>query len=145
MLVELFFIFTVITGVASQYDPGVMQGVIRTRQAGRTSYNLPQDLPNVDGYVATAECNEIGHIKYIRPIGQDKWETFLVVDCAAPPAYRWMKGGTRIDGEWYPILVEVDAETVKRWGAPYKRAVLIEVRGILHIPNTSWDTWDKID
>lgn len=98
-----------VIGGASQYAPGVMEDVIKTRQAGRTSYHLPKYLPTVDGYVARPYPHEIGTIIYLRPVGSEEWESFLVVDCGgvADGGRDWMlRNG---------ILVEVDAETAERW------------------------------
>lgn len=98
----------IISGWASQYAPGVMERVIAVRQVpGRTAHDLPIDLPQVDGYVATADCNEIGTILWLRPIGQEQWESFLVADCAGADSYGWMVNNN--------ILVEVDYETAVRW------------------------------
>lgn len=95
----------VVTGVASQYAPGVMDEVISTRQR---MGQLPQDIPEVDGFVARPLCSEIGEIVYLRPVGQSEWEKFLVVDCGCPVGYAWMVNNG--------VLVEVDYETAARWG-----------------------------
>jgi len=119
----------ILTGVASQYAPGVMVGVIRARQAGLTSHDLPERLPDVDGYVAARDCADIGKIVFLRPVGR-AWERFLVVDCAGRydrqgpddtrSGYQWM-----VDGG---VLVEVDALTAHRWGA-VGRSVDVEMIG----------------
>ena len=103
-------LFVVVTGIASQYAPGVMQEVIAVRQAGRTSYSLPANLPDVDGYIALLEPDLIGQIVYVRPVGTHPWRSMLVVDCAghADGGHRWMlRNG---------IIAEVDHQTAKAWG-----------------------------
>lgn len=97
-------ILLLVSGIASQYDPGVMGGVVNVRQRRG---DIPEDLPDVDGYVARPLCSEIGDIVYLRPEGQVEWERFLVVDCGCPIGYAWM---TRNN-----VLVEVDYETAVRW------------------------------
>ncbi len=108
----------VLSGTASQYAPGVMEANIRTRQAGRTAYHLPKNIPPVDGYLALAEGEYIGQIVFARPYGEGNWESFLVADCAsksdrqsktdARSGYQWMKTSG--------IIAEVDAKTGSRWG-----------------------------
>jgi len=95
-------------GWASQYGKGVMQRVIRVRQAGRTSRSLPMDLPQVDGYAAALSADAIGQIWYIQPEGHSHWERILIVDCGgADGGASWMARNN--------ILVEVDYETAERW------------------------------
>ena len=107
-------VFTILIGVASQYDPGVMDQVIKYQQAKGA---IPEDLERYDGFVATPDCN-IGNVIVARPVGSAEWESFLVVDCAGGDgAYTWM---TRNN-----ILVEVDYETAKRWST-VGRAISIE-------------------
>lgn len=99
----------ILSGIASQYAPGVMESVISVRQSGMTAANLPGNLPDVDGFVAVKDCDRIGEILWLRPQGQRRWESFLVVDCANPAdgADLWMERNN--------ILVEVDHNTAKRW------------------------------
>ena len=96
------------TGTASQYAPGIMQTVIRTRQAGLAARgNIPEVLPEVDGFIAVDDCRAIGDVWFIEYKG--KSESFLVVDCAGDLSTRqWMQR--------YHISVEVDYETAVRWG-----------------------------
>jgi len=108
----------VLSGTASQYAPEVMEGTIRVRQAGRTDFDLPEELPPVDGFVALAEEEHIGRIVFARPYGKGRWESFLVTDCASKndkqsktdkrSGYTWMKTSG--------IVAEVDHETATRWG-----------------------------
>lgn len=49
MLTQLVTVIVIVaSGIASQYAPGVMEGVIVTRQAGLTAHTLPDPLPDVD-------------------------------------------------------------------------------------------------
>ena len=100
----------ILSGIASQYAPGVMEGVVAVRQSGATVADLPHDLPDVDGFVAVKDCDDIGEVIWLRPAGADEWESFLVADCANPAdgADLWM--------ERNGILVEVDYNTAVRWG-----------------------------
>jgi len=95
-----------LSGVASQYAPGVMQTVIANRQAGLTEMTLPADLPETDGYIAVESCANIGQIWYVQNPGGE-WESFLVVDCAQEDAATWMRANN--------IILEVDHATAERW------------------------------
>jgi len=116
-------VFTVVaTGVASQYDPGVMERTIRVRQAGRVAMPLPQTLPETDGAIAVLECGRIGETWYFMfPDGTI--ELFLIADCAGDASTRnWMVRNN--------ILAEVDGPTALRHrfvgrGSPVARVELI--------------------
>jgi len=71
-------------GIASQYSDGVMESVVLVRQAGRTAFNLPKELPAVDSYVAVVDCAEIGQTYEIHY--RERIETFLVADCSGSRA-----------------------------------------------------------
>ena len=86
-------------GTASQYGPGVMEKVIRNRQAIKS---LPIHLPPVDGYIAVYDCAHIGSVWRINN------ERFLVADCAGDAHTRWWM-------LWYGIDIEVDYKTAVRW------------------------------
>jgi hypothetical protein len=89
-------------GTASQYGRGVMERVVKTRQAGLTAYNLPATLPVVDGYIAVMNCNDIGQVWSVNG------EKMLASDCAGSQATRnWMA--------WNNIPIEVDYLTALRW------------------------------
>jgi len=75
-------IATLLSGWASQYSEGVMDRVVRVRQAGRTAMDLPAVLPAVDGFVAMKDCAMVGEIVFIRPKGESHWDSFLVADCS---------------------------------------------------------------
>ena len=107
-----------VIGFASQYAIGPMQTNIRIRQArpSRTSYDLPIDLPDVDGYVASQDCDDIGSVVWLRPHGAQPFESFLVADCASKTSgsphpgessYVWMVRNN--------ILYEIDGHTARRW------------------------------
>jgi len=95
------------SGIASQYDPGIMDMVLNTHYAGLTSYMPPQDLLQYDGFVAMESCDELGNEYWIRP-ENGQWELFLVVDCSGhAETSHWMKSNN--------ILAEVDYKTAVRW------------------------------
>lgn len=96
-------------GIASQYAPGVMERTIAVRQQGHTAYTVPSDLSRYDGFIAMESCSQLGNEYYLRPVGTEKWELFLVVDCSGHNSTsNWMKRNN--------IIVEVDYNTAKRWG-----------------------------
>jgi len=105
----------VVTGFASQYAPRVMSTVIANRQSGRTRVGLPQELPDVHGYIAVLSCDDVGKIYYLRPAGCEDcgWERFLAADCAgvSDGGYAWM--------ERNGVPCELDYDTVLRWGERY--------------------------
>lgn len=71
-------------GKMSWYAQGVMDRVIRVRQTpGRTSQELPTPLPDVSGYIAMAECEDVGNIVWVCFDHQVSCEKFLVTDCAS--------------------------------------------------------------
>ncbi len=142
----------VLSGTASQYAPGVMERTIQTRQNGRTAYDLPKNLPPVDGFVALAEAEHIGKIVFLRPYGRGVWEAFLVADCAGKSdrqsptdsrsGYLWMKTSG--------VIAEVDAATGKRWGktnggipirmlVPPKESIVIPRKLGSKLPNHTLD------
>ena len=92
--------------IASHYSQGIMQEVVVNR------HNMGQLSTTHDKFVAVRDCDLIGDVLWLAPIG-DPWEMFVVADCAMPPgtdgAYEWM---TRNN-----IQVEVDYQTALRWGS----------------------------
>ena len=97
----------------SQYSPGTMEAVAAHR--GIES--------GADGYLAVRDCEFIGMNVWLRPLGQEHWEHFVVVDCSMPPgtdgAYEWMTTNN--------IVGEIDYETASRWGV-VGRAARVQVR-----------------
>lgn len=94
------------TGNLSQYAPGVMEHVVRIRQAGLTAKSLPTVLPPVDGFLAVIDCAEIGNTVVVH--AEQKHETFLIADCA----------GDKSTASWMwrnNVIGEIDGETAKRW------------------------------
>jgi hypothetical protein len=107
-LISLILSFIVTTGIASQYDAGVMSNVIHTRQTARVSQALPTNLPDVDGYIAVEECDRVGDIVDLRPSHQEEWESFLIADCSGHQSTsNWMQRNN--------IIAEVDHQTAVRW------------------------------
>lgn len=94
--------------IASHYSPGIMQEVVANRQS---MAQLPEII-NHDQFVAVRDCEHIGEVMWIAPIGYP-WEMFIIADCSRPPgtdgAYEWMTDNN--------ILVEVDFLTAQRWGS----------------------------
>jgi len=104
---------TITIGLVSQYSEGTMERVVRYRQT--VDGRLSRTLPKVDGFIATKNCDEIGHIRFLRQEG-GKWERFLVADCALPNgddgACAWMDG----DNPWnMPVLAEIGYRSAERW------------------------------
>jgi hypothetical protein len=95
--------------LVSQYSPGMMEQVIVNRQTGNAWVSLPQVLPLTDGYIAVKDCAELGNIWWAQNPVNEQWESFLIVDCAAPNdgTIEWM--------DRYSIAFEVDYETAVRW------------------------------
>jgi len=124
---------TIESGWASQYAPGRMLEVVRNRQRGCCGrYSLPAVLPDVDGFIAVAEREDIGRLFYLRPVGGE-WELFLAADCAglADGGYSWMKRGN--------ILAEVDYATALRWGT-VGRGIRVEMmRAPVERRGYGWD------
>lgn len=110
-----------IVGTASQYAPGVMRRVITVRQTpGRTAHTLPATLPPVDGFIAVLDCDGVGRIREMRPVGGE-WGLCLVADCAggADGGAAWM----RRNG----IVAEMDYESAVRLGT-VGRGLRVEMR-----------------
>lgn len=108
----------IMMGMASQYAPGVMESVIRTRQAGLTAYTLPADLSQYSVFVAMEDCSMVGDEILIRPVG-GTWERGMITDCSGDAATSaWMiKNG---------IVVEIDGATAARWNT-VGRGIEVEV------------------
>lgn len=106
-----------ISGSISMYNPGRFEEAIANRQAGRTAYDLPLELPEADGYAATLDPALIGSVIWLRPRGQHRWYSFLVADCAGGDG-----AGVRADGrngaEWMQqdgVIAEIDPATWRLW------------------------------
>jgi len=118
------------SGGISQYDLGVMRGVIMVRTGWGQLPSLPEGIEKlsneqfwevveqewgVKGAVALREC-EIGRVIWLRAIGGD-WEPLLCVDCGSKTDSRWQDG---LSGyAWMVtrgVLAEVDGYTALRGG-----------------------------
>lgn len=130
----------IMTGYASQYAPGVMERVIRVRQAGLTAQGLPQDLPKVDGYAAVPNCEDIGNVFEARPIGSREWETFLAVDCGCPQGHRFLMSLLPTNAsQWQQryAAIEVDYQTAVRWDT-VGSGIVIEMRVPVTVTFPGW-------
>ena len=106
-MVNALLLASVVTGVASQYDPGVFESVVRVRQADGS---LPHALPDFDGaYIAVLDCGSVGRQVLVCRGAECRYA--LVADCAgiADGGYAWMVRN-RIAGE-------LDHRTASRLGA----------------------------
>ena len=92
-------------GNFSAYKQGVMQGVVKNRQAWG---QLPEDMSPYNVYLSSGDCAEIGRAKTIT--WQDGTvEQAIVVDCGGGAESRnWMRQNNIIGG--------VDYETAERHG-----------------------------
>lgn len=117
----------VVIGKASQYAPGVMERVVRTRQKWG---QIPQDVSGYAGYVAARDCADIGRVVWLRPCGHGQWQAFLVVDCASK-SDRQSDTDLRSGYEWMlseGVLFELDGETARDWNT-VGRMICIEMLG----------------
>jgi hypothetical protein len=118
----------IVIGFASQYGFGVFERVIRVRQAGRTAYDLPDQLPVTDGYAASQECSQIGNVWWVRTSPGGKWYSILVADCASKSDARVYDG---LSGwQWmtrHNVLVELNPELVLEMGGSIGRMMDVEV------------------
>ena len=100
---NIFIVVLIMSGWGSQYSQRVMERVIAVQQKWG---HLPQNIEGYDGYVAVADCHRIGQTLWARPEGTEKWERFLITDCAgSPETVLWMRN----------VPIEVDHLTAKRW------------------------------
>lgn len=76
-------LFSLWTGWASAYDPGVFQDVMRNHEAGRTEWQ-PQVYPSFDGYTAFPLEEYMGQVIEARSLGCSDWKRLWVVDTANP-------------------------------------------------------------
>ena len=95
--------------IASQYGPGTMEMVVENRQNGNAWVSLPVETPDVDGFIAVQDCENLGDTWYIQNPINGKWESFWIVDCARPGdgSAAWMEENN--------IAMEVDYQSAVRW------------------------------
>lgn len=112
-------------GLASQYDPGVMPGVV----ARRVRWGQLEERGTLRTvYLAGPDCTAIGERLWIRPqnwatglyAARQGWEQAIIADCPGD----W-QAANFLAGLGVPY--EVDGETVARWGYPRGRGVPVEV------------------
>ena len=127
---------TPVTGYASRYAPGVFEGVVAHRFANGWWRNTPpSDWTTVAGYAATTDCNQVGKIVLMRPIGATRWERVLVADCAGNDGYTmdWMLQNN--------IIVELDYTLFTRWADAYGLPLAIEMRPLEEKYDAAWSAW----
>ncbi len=115
----------VMSGVASQYAPGVMNGPIRNRTTGRAAPAIRHDHDRFDGYAAAMYPHQIDQVWRVCPENPAlACRDLLVVDCAGIPdgGLVWMKRNG--------IVMEVDHETAVAWGT-VGRGIRVEVYEIV--------------
>jgi hypothetical protein len=98
----------IISGLASQYRPGIMPEVVANRQAGRTLHSLPSPLPPGTVPVAWPYCEEIGRVIELRIEG-GPWFPAIAADCPGDWVTElWMSRNN--------VLVEFPGELAQREG-----------------------------
>ena len=101
-----------------------MEHVVKVRQLHQDTPYLPMELPETDGYIAVPDCGWVGQVVWLRPLGQERWESFLVADCARPEDQaHWHRQA--LDRR---ILLEIGGRTAARWDTVGCK-VRIQVRG----------------
>lgn len=97
-------VYLILSGIASQYAPGVMENTIKVRQSGKTAYTVTQDISQYQVFVATEDCSMLGKEFYL--IHNNQTLHGLVVDCSGHiETSAWMKHNN--------IVCEVDYNTAK--------------------------------
>jgi len=93
----------IITAIASQYAPGVMEMVVNNR------INWGQLSGNWQGhYVAVESCNRIGEVIWIRRGPEDDWLPVMIADCSGDrETTNWMRRNS--------IYLEIDYQLAKEW------------------------------
>lgn len=87
------------TGYLSQYAKGPTDGTIAYRQSVG---QLPVDMSHIDGVIAVADCDKIGHLAWLS-IDDGPWLLVAAFDCSGSASTTaWMRDN-RILGEasWY--------------------------------------------
>ena len=110
------------TGYVSRSDPGVFEGVVAHRFANGWWRNTPpDDWQTVAGYAATTDCDQVGKVVLMRPVGAETWERVLVGDCVGDvQTLNWM-----LDNN---IVAELDYELFTRWASAYGVPLAVEMR-----------------
>ena len=111
-----------LTGYASRYDPGVFEAVVAHRnEQGWWRNTPPSDWTTVAGYAATTDCDQVGKVVLMRPVGAATWERVLVGDCVGDAqTMDWM-----LDNN---IVAELDYGLFTRWASEYGLPLAVEMR-----------------
>lgn len=109
-------------GYASRYDEGVFEGVVALRfREGWWRNEPPADWHAVAGFAATTNCDQVGRVLLMRPVGAARWERVLVADCAgADGTLDWMVENR--------IIAELDYGLWSRWAGEHGVPLAIEMR-----------------
>jgi len=91
-------ITTTIIGLATYYNPGVMDTV-------RANRNL--ECTDCIGYVATLDCNALGSLVWLQRPGYNSEGPYMISDCAHS------KHASNLSARAW--VVDVDWETAVRW------------------------------
>lgn len=112
------------SGYVSRYDPGVFEAVVSHRFVnGWWRNEPPADWDTVAGYAVTTDCNQVGQVLLMRPVGATTWERVLVADCSGDlESMNWM-----LDNN---IIAELDYGLFMRWAAEYGLPLAVEMRPI---------------
>ena len=96
-------------GFVGYYADGIMRDVVAMRQSGNTAMPLPRELPKVCGYIATADCDDVGKLACLWHKSEGWRCPYLVADCA-----------NRLEGHdermrRLGIVCDIDYATAARW------------------------------
>lgn len=105
-----------LTGTASQYAPSVMERVVVRQQAYG---HLPEELPDVDGFIAVEDCGRVGQIWGVRPAGSVRWHRVMVADCSGhAETSSWMERNN--------IPMELGWPLVEDFGGKRNKGIRVE-------------------
>ena len=108
----------IMPGVATYYNPGVMEQVVENRRAWG---QLGEAKSGYVGYVALRDCEDIGRVVWIWWRDEEMLEgPFLVADCASMKDWEYLE---RID-----FAVDVDWQTAERHDMKAPVPVMVWVR-----------------
>lgn len=124
--------FASVSGYASRYDEGVMEGVVAFRY-DNGYWRVPppprEEMPSLGAYIAVADCSLVGSVVEIRPADWE-WILALVADCAGDDGTpQWMLTNN--------IIMELDYPTFMKWANEYGVPLEVEMR---YTPYKRWSS-----